>query len=207
MKVLLVDDERPLMVEWRSALTSGQLDSLALDVDLVDDVAGLIQELESRRLSNREDGAGRNVHAIDTADVVVLDYDLGQAGHALTGRRLAYLARCFSGAGAIVLMNEHGDNTFDLTLDDDFDCFADIEIGAAHLGSKSLWSATPSDFRPWSWPVLANEAAALRACEELVRSKPELLVVETLGLLPIIDRIPTQVSDLLLVGLAEGRDS
>ena len=54
-----------------------------------------------------------------TADVVVVDYDLLRFSEIhvdTTGSRLAYLLRCFSKCGFIIVLNEFGTNTFDLSL-------------------------------------------------------------------------------------------
>lgn len=202
MKVMLVDDDAELMQEWADSLRT--VGDPAMEIEPVVDPAHLIDQLENRRLAYRLGDFHAEPHRIDDADVLILDYDLGQAGHALTGRRLAYLARCFSGAATIVLMNEHGDSTFDFTMSGDFSCYADVEIGATQIANQGLWSdQSRESFRPWHWPCLKHEVHALRQCAVHVRDGGTQRVVEALGLGPVLERLPTSAVDALTLGLSD----
>ena len=103
--------------------------------------------------------------AFDRADVLLVDYDLFafNRDEYLTGAMVAYMARCYSGCGVIVGVNELGPNPFDLTLIDNTDSFADLTIGDVQIDNRGLWfgitdDPQPGRFRPWSWPALLDAA-------------------------------------------------
>ncbi len=75
----------------------------------------------------------------------------------MTGHRLAYLARCYSNAKYIVVLNQFGENRFDLTLRGHPHTHADLHIGLKQLTNPGLWGESDwPEFRPWVWPVLPN---------------------------------------------------
>ena len=154
MKILLIDDDSAQLGQWTRAVTEL---SMSVEVEAVTNIADLTRDLDQRRLKARGSDSDFVPIELDDADIVAIDYDLGEAGQALTGRRLAYLARCYSNCGTIVLMNEAGDNAFDLTLKLDFSSFADLEIGSEQLGNPRLWKGGQGGYRPWAWPILLDE--------------------------------------------------
>ncbi len=93
---------------------------------------------------------------IDNADIFIVDYDLiaSKAGEFLTGEAVAYVARCFSGCGLIVGLNQYGHNTFDLTLKGHPESFADLNLGQDQIDNPNLWGGSKSGFHPWHWPNL-----------------------------------------------------
>ncbi len=55
------------------------------------------------------------------------------------GHRLAYLARCYSDAKYIVVLNQFGENRFDLTLRGHPEAHADLHIGLRQATNAGLW--------------------------------------------------------------------
>ena len=74
---------------------------------------------------------------VDEADVIVVDYDLLRYSEAAdtTGSRLAYLLRCFTKCGLIIVLNEYGSNAFDVSLRNPSLDFADLHLGAVQIGN------------------------------------------------------------------------
>jgi hypothetical protein len=183
-------------------------------VELLDDeFEDAFHELTKRRENARGLRAGRSERlplaelpaedawdketAFDRADVLLVDYDLFEFDRAqyLTGAIVAYVARCYSGCGVIVGVNELGPNPFDLTLIDNTSSFSDLTIGDAQLDNRGLWfgitDGRVSDrFRPWSWPALldAVERQAGRAEDSFGRLDEHVL--EVAGLDAVEDRLP-----------------
>ena len=97
----------------------------------------LLKQLNKRRSDWRElkhHDALPKEH-VDEQDIIVVDYDLIKySDTGTTGSRLAYLLRCYTGCGLIVILNEYGRNVFDLSLSTSAEDFADIHIGDAQLG-------------------------------------------------------------------------
>jgi hypothetical protein len=201
MRVILVDDEHDRTARWKRDLEALGLD---LVIDVPPSLGALATQLQARRArALNSDDLGDTVE-VDGADILMIDYALGEEGGGVTGRRLAYLARCYADCGTIVLMNEHGDNTFDLTLSSDFSSFADVEIGSEQLANPSLWREGGGRFRPWSWPPLLGEPQRLRAAREELSREPRRPFLDVLGIRLVADYLPKVVTDLLTEGLQSG---
>lgn len=134
-----------------------------------------VAELERREKQFREEGhwePKRELPSLDGAEVLVLDWDLLflQEG-AKEAEPWAYLARCFSNVGVILMVNRWGGlpNPFDLGLRgdpfqrEDQRSFADLDVGQEQLGMSRLWLGRnmlsqddETSFHPWYWPVLAT---------------------------------------------------
>lgn len=129
-----------------------------------------VGRLEDRRRAARRAKRGdtpSNECLFDSADIVVLDYDLLSATNFLSGEEVAYLCRCYSRCGLIVGLNQYvtqfGRNYFDLTLKGHPESFADLNISDDQLANPGLWKESwihepsprnPIHFRPWYWPLL-----------------------------------------------------
>jgi hypothetical protein len=120
----------------------------------------------------------------DETSVLIVDYDLirfGQPG--LTGETVTYLARCFSKCKVIVGVNVTGQaNSFDLTLVDHLDSFADLNIGSDQLKTPILWDRDREALSPWAWPSLVILLKQHEECVATVEANPKAKVRETLGL-------------------------
>ncbi|MBK8180619.1 MAG: hypothetical protein IPK67_17325 [Planctomycetes bacterium] len=95
-----------------------------------------------------------------------VDYDLIELDGAnyLTGEDVAYLLRCFSKCGVIVLLNppDLGTRFFDLKLRRSMDSWADLVLGSEQLNNRWLWTDDKKEFAPWGWPRLAHLVSARR---------------------------------------------
>ena len=155
------------------------------DVDSLEgpEFQNAIKALEQRRINFREkneidfEGNSNNgMEKIDNASIFIIDYDLLDSQEeeekkgeekreefltgSLTGEIVAYLVRCFSRCKLIIGLNQYGNNPFDLTLKGDLDSFADLNLGDQQLDNPNLWKSdwegSGHEYRPWSWPNLAD---------------------------------------------------
>ena len=150
---------------------------------------GLLQRKAAARMGKGEEAGeaeiGKALQKIDEAAIVVVDYDLtpdadrtpdpvedGSAISELTGKsgeEFAYLARCFSAAAGIVVVNQKVQSrVFDLTLQQFADSFANVNITSRFLESEALWTGRDGEYRPWSWPRLHDLPATVRRTWGLV---------------------------------------
>jgi hypothetical protein len=211
LNIVICDDERSRRDGWKDRLESllGAEHSVEL---LDDDFKESFHELTGRREGARrlragaeglavdelpeEDDWGKTT-AFDHADVLLVDYDLFefQPTEYLTGAIVAYMARCYSGCGVIVGVNELGRNPFDLTLIDNTSSFADLTIGDMQLDNPGLWHGTnegssSGPFRPWCWPALIDAAERQARRSEEVLGHLDRHVLEFTGLTPVKDHLP-----------------
>jgi hypothetical protein len=177
MKIVICDDEQGVMATWCEQLAAiPTMDGSSIAPLTPSDLHSLIETLEGRRQESRSTKAVTlGTCLLDDVDVFIVDYDLlhATAGMAsfITGENVAYLARCYSGVGVIIALNQfYTDNFFDLTLSSHLDSFADLNISDKQLANSGLWTADwpQGSFRPWHWPVvpdfvgrLARRVAAL----------------------------------------------
>lgn len=165
-----------------------------------DDFQKSIELLNSRRAAWRRgdsDTALSESNLIDTADVIVIDYDLlGYSDQGdTTGSRLAYLLRCFSKCGLIVVLNEYGTNSFDLSLRSPSAGFADLHLGDIQVGNPGLWTRPFGGYRPWHWPSIPEARSDFEDCVKDVEENLEELILEFLGLQSLIDWLPKGARD------------
>ena len=168
------------------------------------DFQRLLNLLNRRRAAWRKDGGNGDTglieqHDVDDMDVIVVDYDLigySDTGDT-TGSRLAYLLRCFSTCGFIVVLNEYGRNTFDASLGSPAEDFADLHIGDVQVGNRGLWSEQFEGYRPWHWPVIPDAYENFKKCVDEVQQNLDQSILEFLGLLDVVDWIPTKARDFL----------
>lgn len=203
MNILICDDtEQPL------AGLKGHLAELAPEGSTVDVVAGdavicLAEELETRRRATVADGTKAiawGEHRLDCVDLLLIDYNFVHLRDArgLTGHRLAYLARCYSDAKYIVVLNQFGENRFDLTLRGHPEAHADLHIGLRQATNVGLWRREKwPEFRPWVWPVLPDAVARLDRLTAEVTAVLDANVLKHLQLDDRIGAIPRNVRQFL----------
>ena len=176
-----------------------------------EDFSDLLHLLHERRTepSSEEIGGDRaESHEADEADVIVVDYDLRQYSSSATGSRMAYLLRCFSKCGFIVIVNQYGTNTFDLGLSPGFSSgfnnihfdFADLHIGDAHIGNPGLWRADFEGYRPWYWPIIPDARTNFEKCVNDVQEHLDESIIDFLGLNGVTDWIPGRARSFLSSG-------
>lgn len=163
-QVVIFDDDDGMRGEW---------------LEKLEEVSGFAEGFTTRRVETREFGDGIEVlrHRqrearkdaneressysgtfFDETSILFVDYDLfdlpGDAGE--TGEEVAYLARCFSGCGVIVAVNQYRKQafTFDLNLQGHPQSFADLNLLHEQIFNPGLWSTPWEGFRPWYWPHL-----------------------------------------------------
>ena len=204
LEVLVYDDHEDLASEVAqkisSACTEAQV-SFRSGIDLTT----LVDELHHRRAQWRvEPDSNDNALEVDRARVVVVDYDLinfAEQGDT-TGSRLAYLLRCFSACGTIVILNQFGENVFDLSLTSTnmhaaWDDFADLHIGSQQIGNSGLWSARSDGYRPWYWPVIPEMTLDFEKCVRDVEQNGDARILAFFGLDSRIDWLSPQSQSLL----------
>lgn len=184
-KILIIDDEDRIRESWRTQLKQIPSVKRHFDVEVLESgFAEALSILESRRKQARaEKGHTKKSPSqeskksiIDDAAILIVDYDLlGFDREAYTtGEGVAYLARCYSGCGLIIALNQFGENRFDLTLKGNPESYADLNIGSDQLTNLGLWDGKAwAGFRPWSWPLLPQALNAFenRVAELLSRSE------------------------------------
>ena len=164
------------------------------------DFQELMGEIAHRRAASR-DASDAEIPigpiTVDDADIVVVDYDLLHYSEAadITGSRLAYLLRCFTKCGLIVVLNEYGTNTFDLNLHSPSQGFADLHLGAQQIGNPGLWTRSFDGYRPWHWPVLPDARENFEKCVQDVQDHPDQPILNFFGLDRFIEWIPKRANE------------
>ena len=202
MQVLVYDDNPNIAESLANKIqdTCDNTSVTAVQQTTFQDLMGVINH---RRAALRPGGQKQNSMEptdIDEADVVVVDYDLlaySEAGDT-TGSRFAYLLRCFTKCGLIIVLNEYGTNTFDLRLRNPSQDFADLHLGAEQIGNPGLWTSTFEGYRPWHWPVVPSARENFEKCVEDVQENFNEPILDFLGLEPFVDWLPKQAYDLFL---------
>ena len=179
-----------------------------------------IKALEQRRIKFRdnkeidfEGSSNDGAEKIDNASIFIIDYDLLSSQEdeekkekeekefftgSLTGEIVAYLVRCFSKCKLIIGLNQYGNNPFDLTLRENLDSFADLNLGDQQLGNPNLWMGDWEDsghkYRPWSWPNLADSIHNFDKRIEEVQKKLDKPIWEVLGFdLEVFQLLPREI--------------
>lgn len=179
LKILICDDENNREQHWQQELESVLEHENVFDVQVLppDDLLDASIALEARRRIAREEPHESfpkdAAEAIDTANILIVDYDLLdlRGDYYQTGEGIAYLARCYSSCGLIVALNQFDrGSVFDLSLvPKGFPhSFADINISSNLLANRGLWSEPWEGFRPWQWPLLPQALEKFEArCKSL----------------------------------------
>ena len=186
LNVIVCDDDVDAAREWGDTINSvPEIDVSARESTLEELSDSLEILLERQQTARTKKGASDgNESLFDNADIVFLDYDMLDIsnGSYITGQELAYLVRCYSPCGIVVVMNEgeFASPAFELRLETPVDHFADLRISSASLGNPGLWSSEFIGFRPWSWPILPLEAISFTERIEVVELNLDEPVLEVL---------------------------
>ena len=199
LEILVFDDVNEVAMTWVRRIADA---CEGANVDLVgqDDFQCLLQLINERRRASRENCVGMNSsHRVDKADVVVIDYDLLKYSDSAdtTGTRLAYLIRCFSTCGFIIVLNQFGPNVFELGLGSPTEAFADIHVGDVQLENPGLWGAPFDGYRPWYWPVIPDAIENFEKCVNDVHESPDAPILEFLGLDSAVHWLPRRAQEFL----------
>lgn len=185
MRVLILDDETSRAKGWREKLIA--LTSAEIDVPEPDEVSVLISQMHKARFDSRS-GTFRNVESLGSYDLIILDYDLlGLQVEKLsawaTGAELAYCMRLITSVGPIVVVNQFGTHSFDLTMRRGISSYADVDVGSEQITLSGLWMSNGFEgFRPWHWPNLVGESARFASVKNFIQQNLDGSVAEALGL-------------------------
>ena len=203
LKVLVYEDDLAAAETWADRIRDSY-SGAEVEVSNSDAFPKLLERINLRRAAWREPGGAKEMldpHKADTRDVIVVDYDLFKysASGDTTGNRLAYLLRCFTGCGFIIILNEFGSNSFDLNLGTPSgpDHFADLHVGSEQIGNSGLWNAPSGGYRPWSWPVVPIAAKQLEQCVADVRNHLDCPILEFFGMRNLIHWLPQRAWEYL----------
>ncbi len=202
MKILVYEDLPAIAKNWSDKI---RLACSGADVVTAkrEDFLRLLKLLNHRRTewrNGRIEFSSTEVHVVDNTDVIIIDYDLFQYSDAAdtTGSRLAYLLRCFTECGIIIVLNEYGNNVFDLKLANPPEGFADLNVGGEQIGNPGLWQVPFNGFRPWYWPNISHARKNFEICVKEVQDNLEKPIIEFLGLDRVIDWMPQRAWDFVL---------
>ena len=201
LNVLVYDDQPKVAVTWKSHIETAYCNA-KITTATKEDFRSLMRLLNRRRHTWRKSegkSSPSKSHPADLADVIVVDYDLIDYSKSTdtTGSRLAYLLRCFSSCGFIIILNEYGTNVFDFSLSSPTEDFADIHVGDEQIGNPGLWQAEFRGYRPWHWPVVPHARKNFEQCVNDVVDNPEEPMLEFLDLNRVIDWIPRRAREFL----------
>lgn len=200
LRVLVCDDDSQRSHIWQSSIQQ-LLGDVNVEITAIStgDFARAVHSLHQRvKQSKGGDGSipSDDAHIFDRADVVIIDSDLtpdsttnidADSRQAVEdhlvgefGSNVAWLARNFSDAGVLVVVNHiHKARVFDLTMTRFSHLPADAYISADDVASSALWTGEiDGSFRPWSWPSLLR-LSQMRAPSGLTLGSG---VLESLGL-------------------------
>ena len=199
LNVLVYDDETTVAERIAGEIEKACTGKVSAKPKGKKDFRDLLKLLHDRRTKSGSRSRIDESHDVDKADVVVVDFDLRQYSKSATGSRLAYLLRCFSMCGFIVIVNQYGTNTFDLALRSPYNDFVDLHVGDAQIGNPGLWQADFKGYRPWHWPVIPDAKVNFEKCVTDVQENPDARIMEFLGLAHVVDWIPGHTRALLSV--------
>ncbi len=199
MRVLVYDDSPEIAerLATRVRTAMGDANVTAVERDTFQELIGLMNRRRAAWRNDEKDAASMDLTDVDEADVIIVDYDLLRYSDEgdITGSRLAYLLRCFSKCGLIVVLNEYGSNSFDLSLRSPSTGFADLHLGDVQVGNPGLWTGPFEGYRPWHWPSLPDARSDFEKCVQDVRENPEEPILDFLGLRGFIDWLPKRAHD------------
>lgn len=201
-RILICDDEKRREDRWADALKSIKYVRANFEIhcptnsEIIDGISELEKRRKSARSKSHREGK-LDGSLFDNTDVLIIDYDLIDldVDRYFTGEGIAYLARCYSGCGPIIGLNQFGDNYFDLTLSGHPESFADVNIGSSHLGNRGLWEDDWSGFRPWYWPVVPTLVASFEKRTKELRLDDK--IIDFLGLSEAWAYLSSDASDYI----------
>lgn len=187
MEILILDDDTQRAEAWRD-----ELERLGLGLSVVaaekDCVSKVISDLHEARLAARESDKEIVLYGgLSKYDLIILDYDLlglesERSAAWSTGAEIAYAARLMADVGPMLLVNQYGTDSFDLTMRKAIGSYADYDVGHKRLATRNLFSSSGfTDFRPWSWPNLLLEHSRFKEMVKYVFDNLDKPLLPTLG--------------------------
>lgn len=203
IRILVCDDDVKRAKDWshRIAARGSHLDVTPLGGNEFGRAVGALKARKetAKRVDDPTTTGDDAARVFDDVDILFIDTDLtpdpdthfdedrkavdehlvGQ-----TGGEVAHLARCYSSAGPIVVVNQKWrSRAFDLTMVGLADEVGDVYISEEDIDNPGLWSPDepPSNgFRPWHWPHL--QALPQQVAELLESVSEETSITDLLGL-------------------------
>lgn len=206
LKILIYEDEDSIASGWKEAIEAVcDRTSVKTSVKTVakQGFLTLLRSIHTRQRKRRKSDSqltdDDTPSDVNNADIIVVDYDLLRYLDKAdtTGSRLAYLLRCFTRCGFIIVLNAYGPNVFDLSLGSPVTDFADIHIGGEQIGNPGLWHAPFEGYRPWYWPVVPNAMRNFEKCVEEISTNLDEPILRFLNLDCVIDWMPRRALDFL----------
>ena len=186
--VLICDDHPKVGDDWTSTVRKVAGDHYSVkDPFGNEEVQCATKELLNRQAALRDGRSGEKGPCLfDEVDILVLDYDLlhidkSNARH--TGEALARFVRMFSTPQVVVVVNQFREAQFDLSLRGHLSSHADLNVDAALLHERGLWTDPPWDgFRPWHWQTLCRAVETQKARQSVVKDHLDEPIIDVLGM-------------------------
>lgn len=200
LRIVVCDDDARRSRSWRDAISASlgheRAEVLALSTG---EFARAVKQLHQRVQASKANSSRAvwvDESPFDGADFVVIDSDLTPdprsqiepdaaqdvSDHLVGefGSNVAWLARNFSTAGTLIVVNHiHKARVFDLTMTRFAHLPADVYVSADDVANSALWTGEiDGGFRPWSWPNLMGLSS--RSYSE--NYSLDTLVADVLGL-------------------------
>lgn len=158
LRILIVDDEPERSRDWAAKIESFGFPGATVTALDIEGARVVMKAADARRRRARENLDPIAADApcdLDTVDVLIVDYDLQEllrVGEWSTGLQVATLARALTRVKLIVLVNQFGTNSFDLTLSKAAQSHADFDVGSGQLLNPAFWDrARIGGYAPWGW--------------------------------------------------------
>lgn len=195
-QVVVFDDEERTRQDWLEkleAVPGFAKDFEARTVDTSEFREGINRLRRRRKEARRDEEFDHSGTFFDEASILFVDYDLVELPDdpGETGEEVSYLARCFSGCGLIVAVNQFAKEgyAFDLTLRGHPDSFADLNLLQDQMFNPGLWSMPWREFRPWYWPHLPGAAEDFEQRVAEVEANLDVAVLDFLQIPPEVREI------------------
>jgi len=199
-RVMICDDNSERIKTWEAKVRVALGSDVEIVSITQTNLALLVSALYAREQQIRGGGEpltdieSQMLTQVDGTDVVILDSDLSPSPEDLAtldsaerqtisqvlrngyGDAVARQIRSYTDAGLIVVVNmfwsRHSESrVFDLTMMQDVNSFGDINVSAAELGDKSLWTASErqdGSYYPWSRPSIDVALDVVRSSEKAI---------------------------------------
>lgn len=191
LRVVIVDDETDRSKGWAASILALGISGITVEALELAEAQLMIQSADARRRVARE---GKDPFAsnsmlecnLDGVDILIVDYDLQElleVGKWSTGLQVSTLARAFTRTKLIVLVNQFGTNSFDLTLVKSTQSRSDFDIGSGQILNPAFWDRSRTDgYSPWTWNDGVIQAAhRMEAVVEWMILNLDNTVLSTLG--------------------------
>lgn len=214
--ILILDDEDRRRADFKKRIRDAGLSEQDYTIELLesDSLKQVFEVMLKRQDHFRQHGywLSEPKMRLDDVDFLIVDNELREffrdTGIFTSADEVAYMARCFSHCGLILVVNRISQNPFDLTLNlsyqGQFDAFSDMEIGQKQLSSKVLWGTGNDEFHPWNWAILPNWLGDFKQriadVRDVLKQNESVSILEYFGLDDVKEWIPRIILQRLGAG-------